>query len=841
MTVKAITTSASTNSDGVPLNTAATGDTYMVVVSGVTLSTAGDDSDVISTTGAGNTILVGGTIQSLGLGSRGIYFGDLLPQEEAQQSVLVTSTGVISSVTTGARIEVAAGFGQSLSVVNHGTISGHTAIVGAEMDDKVSVSATGSITGNISLGAGSDTIGFQGTWGDGVIDLGDGDDLVLNAGLNAPGQAIFWFELGSGDDIYDGADGASATVYGGDGDDGLNAGSNGGTLNGDAGNDLILAGTGSDKINGGGGIDTVSFGTATDFVIANLTSGKASDAGLPADLLTSIENLIGSDFSDWLTGDAGANTLDGGDGYDELDGGGGADTLIGGNGGDLFIVDDVDDVVIELADDEGFDTVEVKAASFVSMGNIEWIEITNKTGSKITGSATSEDITGGSGNDFLDGGEGTDFLAGGAGNDTYVVDSFNDHVDEDFGEGNDEVRVVGTKFFSSDDIENIIVMNGAGAEVRGSFDAETITGGAGADLLDGGEAADALKGGAGNDTYVVDEAGDTVTELAGEGIDTVQVQASSFVSLGNIETIEVATSAGLTITGSTTSETIVGGAGADILNGGGGADALAGGAGNDTFIVDQAGDVVTELAGGGLDTVLVAGPLFVSGGKIETITVQGLAATVNGSGDAETITGGSGADALAGGGGLDVLRGLGGNDALTGGTAIDTIEGGDGLDALAGADGNDVLDGGADADRLAGGAGNDRLTGGAGNDRLSGGLGLDTLTGGAGRDTFVFDGKASRKSNLDTVRDFNVRDDSVWLENAVFKGIGSGTATKPGKMKAGAFWTGDKAHDRDDRILYNSKTGVLSYDADGTGRAAAVEIAKLAKGLKLTVADFFVI
>jgi serralysin len=108
-------------------------------------------------------------------------------------------------------------------------------------------------------------------------------------------------------------------------------------------------------------------------------------------------------------------------------------------------------------------------------------------------------------------------------------------------------------------------------------------------------------------------------------------------------------------------------------------------------------------------------------------------------------------------------------------------------------------------------------------------------------DAFVFDGKASRKSNLDTVRDFNVRDDSVWLENAVFKGIGSGTATKPGKMKAGAFWTGDKAHDRDDRILYNSKTGLLSYDADGTGRAAAVEIAKLAKGLKLTVADFFVI
>ena len=160
--------------------------------------------------------------------------------------------------------------------MNHGTISGHTAIVGAEMDDKVSVSATGSITGNISLGAGSDTIEFQGTWDDGVIDLGDGDDLVQNAGLNASGQAIFWFELGSGDDIYDGANGASATVYGGDGDDGLNAGSNGGTLNGDAGNDFILAGAGSDKIDGGEGIDTVSFEAATMFVHADLSLGETS-------------------------------------------------------------------------------------------------------------------------------------------------------------------------------------------------------------------------------------------------------------------------------------------------------------------------------------------------------------------------------------------------------------------------------------------------------------------------------------------------------------------------------------------------------------------------------------
>ena len=75
----------------------------------------------------------------------------------------------------------------------------------------------------------------------------------------------------------------------------------------------------------------------------------------------------------------------------------------------------------------------------------------------------------------------------------------------------------------------------------------------------------------------------------------------------------------------------------------------------------------------------------------------------------------------------------------------------------------------------------------------------------------------------------------------MFKGIGSGTLTKPGKMKNDFFFAGEEAHDRSDRVIYDKKTGILSYDADGIGSRAAVEIAKLAKGLKLAYADFYVI
>jgi Ca2+-binding RTX toxin-like protein len=135
----------------------------------------------------------------------------------------------------------------------------------------------------------------------------------------------------------------------------------------------------------------------------------------------------------------------------------------------------------------------------------------------------------------------------------------------------------------------------------------------------------------------------------------------------------------------------------------------------------------------------------------------------------------------------------------------------------------------------------DRLMGGDGNDRLSGGLGKDVLTGGQGKDIFVFDTKPNTKTNLDTVTDFSVADDTIWLDNKYLKKLGKGSAAKPGKLNKKVFKVADKAKDGNDYLVYNKKTGVLSYDEDGSGAKAAVQIAKLSKGLKLTADDFFVI
>jgi serralysin len=106
----------------------------------------------------------------------------------------------------------------------------------------------------------------------------------------------------------------------------------------------------------------------------------------------------------------------------------------------------------------------------------------------------------------------------------------------------------------------------------------------------------------------------------------------------------------------------------------------------------------------------------------------------------------------------------------------------------------------------------------------------------------VFNTKADSKRNVDKITDFNVKDDSIWLENAIFKTLGkSGSSATPAPLKSNTFYGGSSAHDSNDRIIYNKKTGALFYDADGNGSSKQVQIATLSNKAALTYKDFFVI
>jgi Ca2+-binding RTX toxin-like protein len=116
------------------------------------------------------------------------------------------------------------------------------------------------------------------------------------------------------------------------------------------------------------------------------------------------------------------------------------------------------------------------------------------------------------------------------------------------------------------------------------------------------------------------------------------------------------------------------------------------------------------------------------------------------------------------------------------------------------------------------------------------------LRGDAGQDIFVFAAKPYRVTIQGKIVDFRVKDDGFWLDNAVFTKLGKACSeAKPAALNKAFFTLGSKAKDKNDYIVYDKAKGVLSYDADGSGKGKAVEIATLPKKPSLTHKDFFVI
>jgi Ca2+-binding RTX toxin-like protein len=242
---------------------------------------------------------------------------------------------------------------------------------------------------------------------------------------------------------------------------------------------------------------------------------------------------------------------------------------------------------------------------------------------------------------------------------------------------------------------------------------------------------------------------------------------------------------------------LLGSSSSDIFTGNGSA-ILMGRGGNDIYHV-KTKDSVRETAGGGRDTVYAkASYALRSDAEVEVLTLSGVLSSRS-----ANLTGSNTANAITGHGGRNSLKGQGGHDTLKASS------------------------------------GNDTLSGGTGNDTLQGGTGRDTLKGGSGRDAFVFDTRPS-STHVDRIVDFRSADDSLFLDNAVFAGLGRGSSGGV-RFKADMFVEGTGAKDAQDRIVYDRATGSLYHDQDGTGAKAQVKIATLANKAPLSHLDFFVI
>ena len=517
-----------------------------------------------------------------------------------------------------------------------------------------------------------------------------------------------------------------------------------------------------------------------------------------------------------LLGLAGNDVLTGGSGNDLLDGGTGADNMIGGAGDDSYVVDNVGDRVTEAANG-GTDTVLASLGTYILTANVENLSYTGVANFTGTGNNLANVIKGGTGNDTLAGGvndpgAGADTLIGGAGNDTYVISNALDVITELAGGGTDTVQTALGSYTLAvgSNLENLTHTGATRLHRHRQRTRQRHHRRRGADTLDGGKntaGVDTLVGGAGNDTYLVRNVGDVVTEAAGGGTDTVQSFLNTYTLSANVENLTFAGIGDFTGTGNNLSNIITGGSGNDTLDGGaGGRDTLIGGAGDDTYIVRNATDVVTEAAGGGIDTVKTALATYTLTANVENLTYTGAAGfTGTGNALANFITGGTGADTLSDGGvgGADTLIGGAGNDTYIVNNATDVIVelAGGGTDTVrANVNTYTLADNvenlifiGTGAFTGTGNAQANTITGGAGNDTLAGGGGADTLRGGGGADVFVM---VKGDANGDLIADFTrAQGDTITLTGyAAGSVLVRGANRRRGDLLRRAKRRGDAGH-----------------------------------------------
>ena len=666
----------------------------------------------------------------------------------------------------------------------------------------------------------------------------DGNDIVTGG---AGGDLVI---LGAGDD--------QAFWNAGDGDDALNAG---------GGNDqLILAGSiddfweiglaaGGFKVSGlygsvraseteivsfrgthsntysigtlvGSGLNRLNFTPDAEMAVFELTGTSGNDH-FDLDVIDDALVVLGLGAELWIDGGPIAVRVHGGDGNDVMDTRGAAASsfvFFGGIGDDIFFASESVDQVLG---DSGQDTVDYSgsvAGVTVTLGGVDAVgqgfggsadqdvysDIENASGSAfddllsgnrfknvLAGAGGDDQLYGREEDDRLVGGAGSDRTDGGIGNDVHVIDRASDVVIERVNEGTDRILAQASYALAADaHVEILSTASNAGLaaiNLTGNGFANTLIGNAGANRLNGGRGIDTLSGLGGNDLYVVDHADDRVVEAAGGGADRVFASVSyTLAAPAQVETLSTLSSAATTaidLTGNGFANRLVGNAGANLLNGGGGADSLAGLGGDDRYVVDSQSDAVAERAGDGDDRIYAsASYALAAGSHVEILSTINSAAAA-----AINLAGNALANSLIGNAGDNLLHG---------------------------------------------GAGNDSLAGLGAADALFGGAGTDRLVGGAGADNFHFDTTLNEAANVDLIADFTT-DDAIHLNRGIFAGIGA-----DGTLAPSAFRAGTAATDASDRIIHDSATGNLYYDADGEDGAAQILFGRVAPGIVLAAGDF---
>ena len=549
-------------------------------VAGMALGNGGND---ILLGGNGADTLAGGEGDDLLLGGAGNDRLDAGLGSKDSASYQLAVVGVVAELWRG----TASNDGQGGSDV----LVGVEGLIGSNFNDLLAGNESGNLldgqSGNDSIYAGGGADTLQGGFGNDLLAGGEGSDTIDGgAGIDSADftgaltgiTAEIWRGeayntnrqavdvlidienlIGSGlGDVLGGSEAANVLsgmagddgLYGGGGNDSLNGGVGNDILEGGGGADFLIGGAGNDTLDGGTGIDAADFSLATAAVVVEIWRGTASNDGQGgADVLRSIENLVGSNFNDLLSGNESDNRIDGMNGNDSIFAGGGIDTVNGGAGNDFIAGNGGDDV---LDGGTGFDTVDYSSSTGAVAVEL-WRNIARAEGTGSTGGIDTlqnfEAVSGSAFNDLLVGNELANLLQGAGGDD----------------------------------------------QLYGGGGADTLQGGANNDLLAGGQGNDVIDGGAGTDTADYSAATAAVTAEIWRGTAANDGQGGNDTLLGienlvtgNFNDLLGGNEVANLLSGLAGNDSIFAGGGNDTLIGGIGNDLLFGNAGQDSFRFDGA-------------------------------------------------------------------------------------------------------------------------------------------------------------------------------------------------------------------------------------------------------------
>ncbi|MEH2257035.1 beta strand repeat-containing protein [Nostoc sp.] len=667
--------------------------------------------------------------------------------------------------------------------------------------------------GNNTLngGAGDDTLSASGSNGDNLLFGGDGNDF-----LDISGYAYNVFV-----NYFDSRSSGNNLLSGGDGNDTLTTGNN--TLNG--GKDSLTGGGGKDKFVYKGlsndtanyrGNDAINTGTYT---IADFT-GVGKGTNPTAAVIAEVDTLIFQDNSGFTA--------------DNL--------LLTQNGTSLSITFQGYGIrfILENFALENLENLTKSTGATIDLGNILFYGQTSITDSFDVFDANST--------------QSTVFKK----NTVTFLNDLDNNV-SGFDNSNDVINAQG----GDDIIEGL-----SGNDIlRGGDGNDTLNGGDGNDTLNGGDGNNTVNGGNGDDSLNFYSLSTLVTQAVdgGTGNDTLSLSYSS-ATTRITSTFDATTNIGaisstadttvfsyknieqLNITGTNYDDYLVGSNGNDTLRSGNGNDTIDGGAGEDFLDISFSKGNHLLNGGSGNDSLQALSDVYDEFSNYVGSSISGNN-TLNGGAGNDTLNVESSGDnnLLDGGDGNDFLYipsfTTSGNNTLNGGVGNDTLNvysySSTGNNLLGGGDGNDSLiaSSATGNSTLEGGNGDDTLRGGEGNAIIIGGKGNDRLFGEGGTDTFVFN---SFDEGLDLIRDFGAINEPNELIQVSAAGFGGGLSA--GVLQASQFTLGESATTSSQRFIYNSTTGALFFDSDGSaGAFTQVQFAGLSAGLSLTNNNFVVV